>query len=302
MFIKNMKNTPVSRIAFNIINYGFFTLFTFICVYPLWYVFIYAISDPAGVAREIVTIRPVGFSLYNITHTLQLTGILNAFFISVARTVLGTVVTVLCCMLLGYIFSKENVPFRKFMYRMLIVTMYVSGGLIPTYLVIKAYGMLNTFWVYIIPPISAFYVILIKTFIEQLPASLEESALIDGAGYLMIFARIILPLSIPIAATVGIYSAVEQWNSWFDNHIYTFQNLSLQTMQYLLYKYFIEAERLARMLDQSRVASQLQRNQSLTPMGVRMTVTLFTVLPILTVYPFLQRYFIKGIMIGAVKG
>ena len=297
-----LKNISAGRIIFNIFNYSFFTLFTFICVYPLWYVLIYAISDPARASKGLVSFIPLGFSMYNITQTLQLSGILHAFYISVARTVSGTILTVFCCMLLGYVFSKENVPYRKLMYRVLIVTMYVSGGLIPEYLTIRAYGMLNTFWVYIIPPVSAFYVILIKTYVEQLPASLEESALIDGASYLTIFIRIIMPLSIPIAATVGIYTAVEQWNSWFDNHIYTFQNSSLLTLQYLLYNYFAEAQRLAKLLSQSHLSQNLQRAQMLTPMGVRMSVTLFTVVPILLVYPFLQRYFIKGIMLGAIKG
>ncbi|MEA4824524.1 MAG: carbohydrate ABC transporter permease [Clostridiaceae bacterium] len=297
-----MKVGP-ARIAFNIINYTFFALFTFICIYPLWYVFIYTISDPAKVASQSVVLYPLGFSMYNITRVMKLDGLLNAFVISVLRTVIGTVLTLVSCMLLGYVFSKEDVPFRKLMYRILVVTMYVSGGLIPTYLVIKAYGMLNTFWVYILPPVSAYYVILIKTYIEQLPISLEESALIDGASYIRIFIRIIAPLSIPIAATIAIYSAVEQWNAWFDNHIYTFTNNKLTCLQYLLYNYLTEAERLSKALEGTHVTQEMaERAQKLTPMGVRMTVTLITVLPILCVYPFLQKYFIKGILIGAVKG
>ena len=297
------KRIGPGRAAFSILNYTFFALFTFLCIYPLWYVFIYTISDPAKVASQNVVLYPLGFSMYNITRVMQLDGLMNAFLISVARTVLGTVLTLVSCMLLGYVFSKEDVPFRKLMYRLLVVTMYVSGGLIPTYLVIKAYGLLNTFWVYIVPPVSAYYVILIKTYIEQLPISLEESALIDGASYIRIFIRIIMPLSVPIAATIAIYSAVEQWNAWFDNHIYTFSNSKLTCLQYLLYNYLTEAERLSQMLESTHVTQEMaERAQKLTPMGVRMTVTLITVLPILCVYPFLQKYFIKGILIGAVKG
>ncbi|NMA08082.1 MAG: carbohydrate ABC transporter permease [Clostridiales bacterium] len=292
-----------ARIVFNILNYTFFTLFTLLCVYPLWYVFIYTISDPALVTGTPVTFYPVGFSMYNLSRVIRLDGLAHAFFISVARTVVGTALTVICCMLLGYVFSQENVPFRKLMYRIMVVTMYVSGGLIPTYLVIRAYGIMNTFWIYIIPPVSAYYVILIKTYIEQLPPSLQESALIDGASYLRIFIRIIMPLSMPIAATIGIYSAVEQWNAWFDNHIYTFTNDKLLTLQYLLYNYLTEAERMTKALEGTHITEAMaKRAQNLTPMGVRMTVTLITVMPILLVYPFLQRYFIKGILIGAIKG
>ena len=150
------------------------------------------------------------------------------------------------------------------------------------------------------PDGSAYYVILIKTYIEQLPQSLEESALIDGASTLTIFFKIIMPLSLPIAATIAVYSAVGHWNAWFDNHIYTFNNKNLTTLQYMLYNYLSEAQRLVEQLKQSR--QQIDLSQMLTPRGVRMTITMITVVPILLVYPFLQRYFIKGILIGAVKG
>ena len=185
------KLTP-SRVIFNIFNYGFFGLFTFLCAYPLWYVFIYSISDPALTVANTVVIWPVGFSMQNFIEVMELEGVFNAFIISVLRTVVGCVLCVLSCMLLGYLFTKESMPFRKFMYRMLIVTMYIGGGLIPTYLVYKSYGLLNNFLIYVLPCVSAYYVILIKTYIESIPPSLEESALIDGAGPLTIFWKIIM--------------------------------------------------------------------------------------------------------------
>lgn len=191
-------------------------------------------------------------------------------------------------------------PLRKVLYRMVTVTMYVSGGLIPTFLVIKAYGLTNNFWVYILPSlVSAYYIILIKTYVEQLPASVEESAMLDGAGVLTIFLRIILPMSLPIVATIAVYASVGQWNSWFDNHIYTFTKDSLTTRNTRSYRYLNEAERIAEQLEKGNID---ERMLTLTPTGVRMTVTMITVLPVLMIYPFLQRYFIKGIMIGAVKG
>ena len=207
-------------------------------------------------------------------------------------------------MWLGYVFTKDKMPARKFFYRFMIITMYIGGGMIPTYLVFRSYGLLNTFAVYILPAmVSAYYVILIKTYVEQLPPSLEESALIDGAGPIIIFTKIILPLSMPIVATIAIFAAVGQWNSWFDNHIYTFNNKNLTTMQYMLYNYLNEAQRLANELKNNpNMQSQINRQNALTPNSVRMTVTMITVLPVLVVYPIFQRYIVKGIMIGAVKG
>ena len=297
------KRTP-SRVVFNILHYGFFALFTFLCLYPLWYVFCYSLSVPELAAKEGVSFWPVGFTLTNFQQVFALDGLFHSMFISVMRTVIGTFCTVVTCMWLGYVFTKDKMPARKFFYRFMIITMYIGGGMIPTYLVFRSYGLLNTFAVYILPAmVSAYYVILIKTYVEQLPPSLEESALIDGAGPIIIFTKIILPLSMPIVATIAIFAAVGQWNSWFDNHIYTFNNKNLTTMQYMLYNYLNEAQRLANELKNNpNMQSQINRQNALTPNSVRMTVTMITVLPVLVVYPIFQRYIVKGIMIGAVKG
>ncbi len=293
------KNTSTSRKVFQVLNALFFVLFTFLCVYPLWYVLIQSLSS--GNTGKAVFL-PEGFTLKNYVQVFQMPNVAHAMGVSVLRTVVGTVVTVGACMLLGYLFTKEEMPGRKVLYRLLVVTMYVSGGLIPTYLVYKSYGLLNNFWVYILPgAVSAYYVILIKTFVEQLPKAVEESAMIDGANTLTIFARIILPVSLPIVATIAVYAAVRQWNSWFDNHVYALTNKNILTLQYMLYKYLNEAERIAKEL-QEMSTDMANVDNLLTPRGVRMTVTMVTVIPVLFIYPFLQRYFIKGIMIGAVKG
>ena len=292
-------NASRSRKVFVVLNGLFFILLAVLCVYPLWYVLIQSLSS--GNTGKAVFL-PEGFTLDNYAQVFKMKNVAGALGVSVLRTVVGMVCTVTACMLLGYLFTKQDMPYRKFLYRMMIVTMYVSGGLIPTYLVIKSYGLLNNFWVYILPGVvSAYYVILTKTFIEQLPQAIEESAMIDGASPLTIFARIILPISLPIVATISVYAAVSQWNSWFDNHMYALTNKKIMTLQYMLYKYLNEAERVAKEIKEMsdvNAASQAM----LTPRGVRMTVTVISVVPVLFVYPFLQRFFVKGIMIGAVKG
>ncbi|MDR3334426.1 MAG: carbohydrate ABC transporter permease [Treponema sp.] len=270
----------------------------FIFVYPLWYVFIQSVS--AGESMNAVWL-PVSFTLKNFMAVLEMPAVGRAAFISILRTVIGTFCTVLACMFLGYLFSKKEMPCRKFLYRTLVITMYLSAGIIPTYLVIRAYGLLNSFWVYILPGVvSAYYVILIKTYVEQLPASVEESAMLDGAGTLTIFLKIILPMCMPIVATIAIYAAVGQWNAWWDNHIYAFSNKNILTLQYMLYRYLTEAERIIREMKEYGI--DVDMSALITPRNIRMTVTMVTVVPVLFVYPFLQRYFVKGIVIGAVKG
>lgn len=295
-------NVNLPRRIFSIFNYIFFALTMLICLYPFWYVIVYSVSDPAAVSRNAMVLIPKSFSLVNYSKVMEIPGILQAFIISILRTVSGSCVTMFACMLLGYLFTKKEMPMRSFLYRLVIITMYVSGGLIPTYIVFKAYGLLNNFAVYILPcVIQAYYIILIKTYVEQIPASLEESAMLDGAGFWTTFLRIILPLSTPIAATVVVFAAVAQWNSWLDNYIYTFSNTNLTTLQLMLYNFVSQTETLIKQIQQTNSAANSLKGL-LTPMGVRMTVTVVAVLPILMVYPFLQRYFVKGIMLGAVKG
>lgn len=294
-----MRSTKISpsRRLFLVCNAVFFCLILFLCLYPMWYVLVQSLSDNSKAINAVFW--PKGLTLQNYREIFTMPDLFRALMISVARTVVGTVCTVIASMLLGYAFSKPDIPFRKFLYRLLIITMYVSGGLIPTYLVYKSYGLLNNFWVYILPSIiSAYNVILVKTYVEQMPISVEESAMIDGAGVIVIFLKIILPLAMPIAATIAIFASVAQWNAWFDNQIYTVTAKELTTLQFLLYSYLNQAEQmLAQMKEMGGNVADL-----LTPRGVKMTITMVTVIPILCVYPFMQRYLIKGIMIGAVKG
>ena len=287
----------MSRKIFNVFNILFFLVIITLCLYPLWYIFVQSLSSGPLAVNAVAW--PINFTLKNYADIFKSGDVPHAFLISVLRTSIGTACTLLACMLLGYLFSKEDMPLRKVMYRILIITMYVSGGLIPTYLVYKAYRLTNSFLVYILPAVvDAYYVILIKTYVEQLPISVEESAMIDGAGTMCIFLKIILPMSLPIVATIAIYASVGQWNSWFDNHIYAISNKKILTLQYMLYRYLQEAESIVRELKERDPGAAVP----ITPRGVRMTVTMITVVPVLCIYPFFQRYLIKGLMIGAVKG
>ena len=298
-----IKSSP-SRKAFLVFDTLLMILLALICIYPFWYVLCYSFSDTTAASVNPPVIHPAGFTLSNYKEILTLKGFFPALGMSVLRTVVGTGLSVFCCSFLAYLFTKDKMPARKILYRFVVFTMYISGGMIATYIVMKSYGLLNNFWVYILPTmISAYNMILIKTYIEQLPPALEESSSLDGPGYLPCFFIIILPLCKPIIATVVVFVAVGQWNSWFDNHIYTRANESLTTLQYLLYNYLNEAQRLAEQLKTaSSGADMTQAMAAISPKGIRMTITVLASLPIFALYPFMQKYFSKGIMVGAVKG
>lgn len=293
------KNKNINDVIFNIINYTVMFLLLFVCVYPFWYIFIYSISDPTLASRGLFVL-PKGFTLENFKTVLGLKDIVPALGVSVARTVLGTLIHVMCSMFLGYLFTRPMYC-RKFFYRMLIVTMYLNGGVIPTYLIYMSYGLTNTFWVYVIPgAIGAYNIILCKTFVENLPVSLEESARLDGAGETTVFMKIVMPLSKAIIASITVFSSVGQWNSWTDNYMYNTDE-RLNTLQLILYNYLNESTRLQKIIEETGDMSMMEGFQ-FTPMSVRMTITMLTMIPILCVYPYMQKHFVKGVMIGAVKG
>lgn len=274
-------------------------LFSLLCIYPFYYMLIYSVSSPAEASS--ITWRPIGFTMSNFKQVIEKAGFYQAAVISLLRTVLGTLITVGCCSFFGYLVTKKNMVGRKFIYRLLVITMYFDAGIVPTYLVIKAYGLINNFWVYILPKaLVAYYVVLIKTFVEQLPPSLEESATLDGAGTLRCWWSIVLPISKPIIATISVFSAVAQWNSWFDSHIYTTKD-SLWSLQYILYRYLQEIQQLSDAILDNPGSGDMSMLLSVTPATVRMTITAIVTIPILLVYPFMQKYFIKGIQLGAVK-
>lgn len=284
---------------FDVVNYFLLSLFMLACIVPFYYILVASFSDPARLNGQFM-ILPEGFSFVNYVEIFKLHNIVSAFFVSTSRMVIGTLLTVFCCSLFSYVLTKKELILRKTMYRILVITMYLNAGLIPWYLTMKEYGLKNSFLLYILPgAVSAFYIILIKTYMEQIPPSLEESATVDGAGYLTLFSRIVFPLSIPIVATVAVFNAVGQWNSWMDNY-FLVSTPHLQTLQLILYNYLSNiATQVANEASQS--ADHVQRLH-VTAQSVKVTITVIVTLPILAVYPFLQRFFVKGIMLGAVKG
>ncbi|MDF2925370.1 MAG: transporter permease [Paenibacillaceae bacterium] len=294
---KRKINLP--DMLFNTFNYSFLTLLLVLTVYPFYYIFIYSISDSFE-AQKGVFLWPAGLSLESYNAAFQLKGIGNAAAVSVMRTLIGTVITVLCSSYFAYLITKRELPLRKVIYRFVLVTMYFNAGFIPWYLTMKAYNLQNSFLLYVLPnALIGFYIILIKTFMEQLPPSLEESAKMDGAGYFKTFTHIVFPLSMPIIATIAVFAAVGQWNTWFDN-FFLVSNPKLQTLQLLLYNFLSQTNSLAGMTGEELTRAGTVR--VMTPQSVQMTITMLVTLPIVLVYPFLQRFFVKGIMLGAVKG
>lgn len=282
--------------VFDFINIILLTLFGLACFYPFYYIIIYSLSNPLQAIRGIYFL-PRNISLANYIQTLSGNNIPHAFFISISRTVLGTFLSVMWTAVYSYGISKQEMIFHKAIYRFMIVSMYFSVGFIPGYVTMLMYGFKNNFLVYIIPGlIGPGGVILMKTFFEQQPISLEESAMLDGAGYFKILFKIVMPICMPMIAAVSVFTAVGQWNTWADNMFYC-PDPNLLTIQMLLYNFLAQASARVNVND-----ADLFKQVKVTPMSIRMTITVIAILPIMMVYPFMQKYFVKGLLIGAIKG
>ena len=290
--------------TFQVINILIFAIFAIICAYPFYYMIINSISANDLSASGKVNFLPHGFQLENYVKVFQLNGLGTAAMVSLGRTVIGTICTVLASVYLGFMFTQQRMWHRKLWYRFMVITMYFNAGLIPMYMTMKTLHLTNSFWVYIIPAIvQPFNIIMAKTYVESIPPALQEAAEIDGAGTMTVFAKVILPTCKPIMATIAIWSAVGQWNSFQDTLIYI-TDQKLYSLQYLLYTYLNQASSLATMVQQSggNVSAVANLATQQTPTSIRMTISVIVVLPILFVYPIFQKSFVKGIMIGSVKG
>ena len=289
----------------SVITYVVYAIFAFVCIYPFYYIFINSISANNLSERGKVILYPIVIHFQNYINVTKIPGLLDAAKISVLRTVIGTALTVIVAGFLGYMFTRQTLWRRKFWYRFVVVTMYFNAGIIPWYLTMDKLGMTNNFWGYIFPTIvQPFYIILCKTFCESVPRELQDAGEIDGAGTLRIFFSIMLPVIKPILATIAIFAAVSQWNAFQDTLLLMTNTDKLNTLQYVLFQYINQANSLKALISSTTSSSNLAATlaRAATATSVRMTVTVVVVLPVMMVYPFFQRFFTKGIMIGAVKG
>lgn len=297
-----IKENSLGDRLLSVFVYIIFGLYAFICAYPFYYIFINSISNNKLSEKGAVVLYPMEIHFKNYADAFAIPGLSNAAMVSVARTVIGTLMVLLTSAFLGYMFTRATLWKRKFWYRFVIITMYFNAGIVPWYLTMMNLGLTNNFWGYILPlAISPFYIILTKTYIESTPMALQEAAVCDGAGLLTIFTRIILPISKPILATIAIFAAVGQWNSFQDTLLLMTQE-KYYTLQFVLYRYLQSSQSLKAIVNATAGATQAISANAQTQTSIRMTVTIIVALPIILIYPIFQRFFVKGIMIGAVKG
>ena len=278
----------------------FLFVFVVVTLYPILNTLAVSFNDGIDTVRGGITLWPRQFTFQNYQTVFNNPNLKQAAFISVSRTVIATVLQVFLTSMLAYVLSRKDFIFKKQLSFIYVLTMYVGGGLIPTYILMKNLHLTNNFLVYILPGlVSAFNMIVVRTYMNGLPDSLVESAKIDGAGDFRIFIQIILPLCKPVLATIALFIAVGQWNSWFDAMLYCSQTPSLTTLQYELMKVLSSASQQA----SSTTSVEALKNASnmVTPMSVRAAITIVTALPIVCLYPFLQKYFVTGLTIGGVK-
>ncbi len=297
---KDQRKMSTADIVYNVCCSVVFVIFALICIFPFYYLFICTISDPRLVEVGQIVLVPRGLTLQNYKEVMKVQNLSNAVLVTLGRTVFGTGLSLVCTSYLAYFFTKEEMWARKFWYRAVVATMYFSAGMIPAYLNNKMLGLVNNFWIYILPGMVGVYnMILVKTSMEALPAELEESAVLDGAGYITRFTRIVLPLQKPILATVGLFSAVGHWNDFFTTQLYITRP-KLYTLQFLLYEFQNQVKNAATQINSA--AEALGTKSNIQPTSIRLTLTAIVIIPIMLVYPFIQKYYVKGVMIGAVKG
>ncbi len=292
-----VKKKSKADLAFEICNILFMIAFVVITLYPVLNTLAISLNDGIDTVRGGIHLFPRKFTIKNYITVLNKQNMTTGAWVTVLRTVIGTLFALVANALLAFIVSRKRFLFRSQLSLFWVITMYVNGGLIPTFLLYRNMNLTGTFWVYVIPgAISAFNMLVMRTYMLGLPDSLEESAQLDGAGYMRIFASIISPLCKPVYATVALFVAVYQWNSWFDAMLYNRMNTQYTTLQYELMKL------LNSVMQQSGSAANMSANAAtVTPASVRAAATIITMLPIVCLYPFLQRYFVAGLTIGGVK-
>jgi putative aldouronate transport system permease protein len=304
-----MKAATLSKfenITFHFLNTCFLLLLAFITLYPFWTTIAVSFNDAMDTMRGGITFFPREFSLFNYKVIFRTGAIPHAFFISVARTVINLVTSVFFTAMIAFALSRREFVLSKPFTFILVLSMYINAGLIPTFFLIRNLGMYNSFFVYIIPGIvNAFNFVVMRTYMRSIPESIIESARIDGYGDFYIFIRIVFPLCLPVLATIGLFVAVGSWNAWFDTMIYASGNVKLHTLQYKLMEYLQSSQSQGKTAgDAGAMALAAQAGAGsgmVTPMSIRAAITVIAAAPILAIYPFMQRYFVVGLNVGGVK-
>jgi putative aldouronate transport system permease protein len=286
--------------AFDVFNIILMLFILIVTIYPFLNVLAVSLNESSDTVKGGITIFPRKFTFDNYKTIMAFGSIPHAFMISVLRTVIGTVLNLVACSMVAYVLSRKEFVSRRFLSKYLAITMYVSGGMVPFFLLVRDLHLMGTFAVYVLPGIvSVWNIFMIRSFMDNLPAELHESAKLDGAGDFLIYRKIIIPLCKPVLATVALFAAVGQWNSWFDTYLYNGSKPELSTLQFELMKIIQTTQGNS---DSSHGNDLVTRMSQISPEAIKMAVTIVTILPILAVYPFLQKYFVKGMTLGAVKG
>ena len=290
------KKLNFSDLSLDLLKVLFLAFAVIICLYPFWNIFIVSINDANDAMRGGLYLLPRKLSLSSYADILGRSTFQHSILVTVARTLIGTPLAVLVTSALAYVLSYRDLVGRKPLNVLFIFTMYFGGGMVPYYMVLKNLGLLDNFLVFILPNLLSVYnMILVRNYIESMPEALFDAARIDGANDLTIFFRLVLPLSKPIIMTIALFVAISQWNSWFDAYLYT-NSQSLKTMQSILVEILNQYQ-----TSDAGAAAANRMSQSITPDSIRMAATMVTTIPIIMVYPFIQKYFVKGIMLGSVK-
>ena len=293
--IKRSKGTFI----FDTLNTVFMIIICFLCLYPIWYVIVNSLNDAKDAMMGGIYWWPREFSLKNYKTVFEDNSVLQAFKITIGKTLLGTALNVFFTAMVAYPLSKNNLVGRKIYMAFGTITMFFAGGLIPTFILFKKLSLLNNFLVYIIPAAFNFFNLLIFiNFFREIPASLEESAKIDGASDWKIFMKVILPLSKPVLATIALFAGVGQWNDYFGGLMYMTNRVDLEPIQTYLYRMVAQVQ--SSQVAGSFAASNITASDT-TSTSIKLAAMVITTLPICCVYPFLQKYFVKGMMVGAVK-
>jgi putative aldouronate transport system permease protein len=283
---------------FDLINTIGMVLICFVTLYPIWYVLVNAFNNGSDAMRGGIYWWPRMFSLQNFKAVFESPGIMTAMGITVAKTAIGTVVHVFFTAMVAYAFSRKGLIGGKIYILMGTVTLFFAGSLIPYFLLIRNIHLLDNFLVYIIPAMFSFFdLIIFMTFFREIPDELEEAARMDGANDWIIFLRIVLPVSMPVLATIALFHGVYQWNDYFTGMIFI-NNTDLQPIQTYLFRVVAQSSSNQMMVAVQGTAGA----KTVTSQSIKLATMVVTTLPIVFVYPFLQKYFVKGMMIGSIKG